>query len=85
MEMENWMWFILIGLAAGFLAGMVVKGGGFGLVGNLIVGVIGAVLGGFVFEQLGIHAGGRWGQLFSASVGAIILLVALQFIKSKKT
>ena len=48
--MENWIWFILIGLVAGFLAGAVVKGHGFGLLGNLIVGVIGALLGGFVLS-----------------------------------
>ena len=81
--MENWMWFILIGLGAGFLAGMIVKGGGFGIVGNLIVGVIGALLGGFVFGLLGISASGRAGQLVSASVGAILLLFLLRFVKGK--
>ena len=50
--MENWIWFILIGSAAGFLAGVVVKGHGFGVVGNIIVGIIGALLGGFVFGLL---------------------------------
>jgi len=78
------MWFILIGLGAGFLAGMIVRGGGFGIVGNLIVGVIGAVLGGFVFALLGISASGRAGQLVAASVGAILLLFLLRFVKGGK-
>ena len=52
------LWFLLIGLAAGWLAGQILKGGGFGLWGDLIVGVIGALLGGFLFGLLGISAGG---------------------------
>ena len=79
------MWFILIGLAAGFVAGLIVKGGGFGLIGNLIVGVIGAVLGGFVFGLLGITASGRTGQFVSACAGALLLLFLLRFVKSKSS
>jgi uncharacterized membrane protein YeaQ/YmgE (transglycosylase-associated protein family) len=46
------LWFLLIGLAAGWLAGQLTKGGGFGLVGDLVVGVVGALLGGFLFGLL---------------------------------
>jgi uncharacterized membrane protein YeaQ/YmgE (transglycosylase-associated protein family) len=74
-------WFLLIGLAAGWLAGQIMKGGGFGLVGDLIVGVIGALLGGFLFGLLGIHAGGLLGNLVMATIGAIVLLWLLRFIK----
>ncbi len=81
--MENWLWFTLIGLAAGFLAGLVVKGHGFGIVGNLIVGVVGALLGGFLFNLVGLSATGRLGQLICALVGAIVLLFLLRFVKSK--
>ena len=81
--MENWLWFILIGLAAGFLAGVVVKGHGFGILGNLIVGVIGALLGGFLFGVLGLSATGKAGQLVCAFVGAIVLLFLLRFVKGK--
>lgn len=81
--MENWLWFILIGLAAGFLAGVVVKGHGFGFLGNTIVGIIGALLGGFVFGLLGITAAGKAGNLVSAFVGAIVLLFLLRFVKGK--
>ena len=60
-EIIPFLWFLLIGLAAGWLAGQILKGGGFGLWGDLIVGVIGALLGGFLFGLLGISAGGSSG------------------------
>jgi uncharacterized membrane protein YeaQ/YmgE (transglycosylase-associated protein family) len=81
--MENWLWFTLIGLAAGFLAGVVVKGHGFGIVGNLVVGVIGGLLGGFLFSVLGLSATGKVGQLVCAFVGAIVLLFLLKFVIKK--
>ena len=62
----NWLWFILIGLAAGFLAGAVVKGHGFGWLGNLVVGVVGALLGGFIFGLLGIATTNLLGALICA-------------------
>jgi uncharacterized membrane protein YeaQ/YmgE (transglycosylase-associated protein family) len=80
----NWVWFLLIGLAAGFLAGVVVKGGGFGLLGDLIIGVIGALLGGFIFGLLGITAGGLLGALITAFVGAVVLLLLLRLVAGKK-
>jgi uncharacterized membrane protein YeaQ/YmgE (transglycosylase-associated protein family) len=79
----NWLWFILIGLAAVFLAGAVVKGHGFGLVGNLVVGVIGALLGGFLFGLFGIAATNIVGNLISAFVGAVVLLLLIGFVKRK--
>ena len=80
----NWLWFIIIGLVAGFLAGAVVKGRGFGLLGNLIIGVIGAVLGGFIFGLLGIATTNLLGALVCAFVGAVVLLVLLGFVGKKK-
>jgi uncharacterized membrane protein YeaQ/YmgE (transglycosylase-associated protein family) len=79
----NLLWFILIGLVAGFLAGAVMKGHGFGLLGNLIVGVIGALLGGFLLGLLGIYTAGVIGSLISAFLGAVVLLVLIGFIKRK--
>ncbi|HEX5221741.1 MAG TPA: GlsB/YeaQ/YmgE family stress response membrane protein [Verrucomicrobiae bacterium] len=81
--MENWLWFILIGLAAGFLAGIVIKGHGFGILGNIIVGIIGALLGGFLFRLLGLSTTGRIGELLCAFVGTILLLFLLKFVKRK--
>jgi uncharacterized membrane protein YeaQ/YmgE (transglycosylase-associated protein family) len=75
------LWFLLIGLAAGWLAGRIMRGGGFGLIGDLIVGVIGALLGGFLFGLLGISAGGLLGSLITATVGAIVLIALLRVIK----
>lgn len=79
----DFIWFILIGLAAGWLAGQLVKGGGFGVVGDIIVGVIGALLGGFLFSTFGVSTGGGLlGSLLVATVGAVVLLFALRLIKS---
>jgi len=77
-------WFLLIGLCAGWLAGQLFKGGGFGLVGNLIVGVIGAILGGFLFRLLGLRADSLLGELITATVGAVALLVLLVVVARSK-
>jgi len=74
-------WFLLIGLAAGWLAGQIMGGGGFGLTGDLVVGVIGALLGGFLFNLFGLHATGLLGNLVMAMVGAIVLIALLRVIK----
>ena len=79
----NLLWFIIIGLVAGFLAGTVVKGHGFGLIGDLIVGVIGALLGGFLFALLGLSPSNLLGDLICAFVGAVVLLLVIRFIKRK--
>jgi len=75
-------WFLLIGLIAGWLAGKVMRGGGFGVVGDMIVGVIGAFLGGWLFSVLGISAGGGLiGSIIVAFIGALVLLFLLRLIK----
>ena len=70
----GFLWFIIIGIVAGFVAGTLMRGGGFGILVNLVVGIIGAVLGGWVFGLLGITTTGIVGSLVTATVGAIILL-----------
>jgi uncharacterized membrane protein YeaQ/YmgE (transglycosylase-associated protein family) len=75
------LWFLLIGLIAGWLASAIV-GGGFGLVGDMVVGVVGAYLGGFLFRQLGVSAGGgTLGSIVVATIGAIVLLLLLRLIR----
>jgi uncharacterized membrane protein YeaQ/YmgE (transglycosylase-associated protein family) len=75
-------WFLLVGLIAGWLAGQVMRGGGFGIVGDMIVGVIGALLGGWLFGKLGIGAGGGLiGAIIVAFIGAVILLVILRAVR----
>ncbi len=79
----NFIWFILIGLAAGWLAGQLVRGGGFGMVGDIIVGIIGALLGGFLFTTFGVSTGGGLlGSLIVATIGAVVLLFGLRLIRS---
>ena len=82
MTVSALVWFLIIGLIAGWLAGKVMRGGGFGIVGDMIVGVIGAFLGGWLFSLLGISAGGGLiGSIIVAFVGAIVLLFLLRLIK----
>ena len=76
----NFLWFLLIGLAAGWLAGVIMKGGGFGVIGDLVVGVIGAIVGGSLFEALGIASYGLLGALITATVGAIVLIALLRVL-----
>lgn len=84
MNVEQLVGFLLIGGVAGWLAGMITKGGRFGLVGSIIVGVIGAVLGGWIFTVLGISVAGKWaGSLITATAGAVVLLFAIGFIRKK--
>lgn len=70
----EYLWFVIIGIVAGWLAGVLTRGGGFGLVGNLLVGIIGSVLGGWAFSLLGIHTTSLLGSLATATVGAIVLI-----------
>jgi len=77
----EFLWFALIGMCAGWLAGQFMKGSGYGLVGDLVVGVIGALLGGFAFRLVGIAAYGLLGQLIVATIGAILLIVILRAVR----
>lgn len=78
----EFIWFILVGLVAGWLAGQLVKGGGFGVIGDIIVGVIGALLGGFLFSSLGVSmGGGLLGAIIVATIGAVLLIFILRLIK----
>ncbi len=73
--------FLAIGALAGWLAGNLMKGGGFGVVNNIIIGVVGSVVGGFVFGLLGISAGGLIGSIISATAGAALLLFIIAKVK----
>lgn len=78
----EFIWFILIGLIAGWLAGVLMKGGGFGIVGDIVVGVVGALIGGFTFNTLGISmGGGLLGSIIVATIGAVMLIFILRLIK----
>jgi len=76
--------YILVGLIAGWLAGMIMKGKGFGLIGNIIVGLIGGLLGGWIFKSLNWSIGtGVVSSIITSLIGAIILLVIVSFFKKK--
>jgi uncharacterized membrane protein YeaQ/YmgE (transglycosylase-associated protein family) len=77
------LWTILIGIFAGFLAGHVVRGRGFGLLVDLLVGIVGSILGGWLFSLVGLAAYGLIGRLFTAFIGACILLWLVRAIKRK--
>ena len=80
--MMEFIWFILIGLVAGWLAGQLMKGGGFGVIGDIVVGVVGALLGGFLFRSFGVSwGGGLLGAIIVATIGAIVLIFVLRLIK----
>ena len=81
MSTENLLLFLVIGIVAGFLAGKIMKGAGFGLVGDLIVGVIGSFIGVWVFGLLGIVTGGILGLLIASVVGALLLLYIVRLAK----
>lgn len=75
-------WFILIGLSAGWLAGQIMGMGEHGLVGDLVVGVVGALIGGCIFRTVGVAVGsGLLGSLIVATVGAITLLSGLRLVR----
>jgi uncharacterized membrane protein YeaQ/YmgE (transglycosylase-associated protein family) len=80
----SFLWFLIIGAVAGWLAGLIMKGGGFGILGNILVGVVGAFIGGSLFDFLGFSSGGGLlGSLVTALVGAIILLFVVGLVKKK--
>ncbi len=79
--MIDLVWVILLGIAAGWIAGQITKGSGFGLVGDLVVGVVGSLLGSFLFGLVGLGAYGLLGRLLISVVGAIVLLWLIRFIK----
>ena len=78
----EFIWFILIGLVAGWLSGVLVRGGGFGVIGDIVVGVLGALLGGFLFRSLGLFpGGGLLSAILVATIGAVVLIFIVRLIK----
>jgi uncharacterized membrane protein YeaQ/YmgE (transglycosylase-associated protein family) len=74
---------LLVGLVAGWLAGKIVQGTGFGLIGDICIGIIGAFIASWLFPKLGIHLGttGLVSQIIYATLGAIILLLVLRLVR----
>lgn len=74
------LWWIIVGLIAGALAGMVMRGGGFGIVGDIIVGILGAIIGGFLAGLLGIGSSNIIVSIIIAFIGACILIAILRAV-----
>ncbi len=73
---------LIVGAIAGWLAGLIVKGGGFGLLGNIVIGIIGAVVAGWLLPQLGIRLGpGVISAIINSAIGGVIVLVILSLIR----
>jgi uncharacterized membrane protein YeaQ/YmgE (transglycosylase-associated protein family) len=74
-------WFLVVGLIAGWLAGKIMKGSGYGVIGDLVIGIVGAFIGGELFGMLGIFAYSLIGSIITATVGAVVLIVVIRAIK----
>ena len=73
---------LVVGIAAGWLAGQIVQGTGFGIVGDLVIGVLGAFIGAWLFPQLGLQLGaGIVGAIINATIGAVVLLLVIRLVR----
>jgi uncharacterized membrane protein YeaQ/YmgE (transglycosylase-associated protein family) len=82
MDAESIIIWLIVGAIAGWLAGMVVRGGGYGLIGDIIVGIIGAVIAGWLLPRIGIIIGGGFiAAVINAFIGAVILLIILRLLR----
>ena len=81
-NLESLLVFLFIGLIAGWLAGVFFKGSGFGVLGDIVVGVVGAEIGGWIFGKLGLSSYGFGGAVLMAFVGAVTLLVGIKLIRN---
>ena len=82
MSSESLLIILIVGLVAGWLAGQIVQGTGFGLIGDLIIGIAGAFVGGWLLPQLGVHLGsGTVSAIIDATIGALILLLIMRLVR----
>ncbi len=84
MSNESLLVILFVGLVAGWLAGQIVRGAGFGLVGDLVVGIIGAFIGDWLLTRIGIHLGtGSVSAIINAAIGAILLLLVVGLLRGR--
>lgn len=84
MENNNlgyWVWFLLIGAVIGWLAGLIVRGRGFGLIGDIVVGIVGAMLGGWIARVMGLYTSSSVGAFLVALAGAVVLVGLTRLVK----
>ena len=81
MSNESIIVILVVGIVAGFLAGQIVRGAGFGLIGDLVVGILGAFVGDWLFPRFGLHLGtGLVSAIINATLGAVVLLAILRLV-----
>ena len=80
-DIGRWVWFLLIGGIVGWLAGLIVKGRGFGFFGDIVVGIVGALLGGWMAGVMGMYAYSSFGAFIIALVGAVTLVSLTRYFK----
>jgi uncharacterized membrane protein YeaQ/YmgE (transglycosylase-associated protein family) len=84
MSNESLLVILFVGLVAGWLAGLLVRGSGFGLIGDLVIGVIGAFIGDWLLPRLGIHLGvGIVSAIVNATLGAVVLLIIVRLVRGR--
>lgn len=76
-----WVWFLIMGGIIGWLAGTIVKGRGFGIVGDVVVGIVGALLGGWLFGTVGLSPYSSFGTFIAALIGAVILVAVTRYFR----
>jgi uncharacterized membrane protein YeaQ/YmgE (transglycosylase-associated protein family) len=82
MSLEGILIILLVGAIAGWLAGLIVRGAGFGLIGDIIIGIVGAFIAGWLLPRLGIHImSGIVGAIIDATIGAVILLLVIRLLR----
>src|SRR3989442_9602341 len=80
---ESLLVILFVGLVAGWLAGKIVRGTGFGIIGDIIVGILGALVATFLFPKLGIHIGsGLLSEIIYSAIGAVILLLVVRLVRT---
>ena len=84
-SLASLLWWLVVGLIAGFLASVVMRGGGYGIIGDIIVGIVGAFIGGFLASLLGLGASGLIGTIIIAFIGACILIAILRAVSGGYT
>ena len=83
MENSNvayWVWFLFIGGVIGWLAGVIVRGRGFGIIVDIVIGIVGAMLGGWMARAIGLSTGSSAGAFLMALVGAVVLVGLTRFV-----
>jgi uncharacterized membrane protein YeaQ/YmgE (transglycosylase-associated protein family) len=84
--MGGLLYWVIVGLVAGWLAGVVMKGGGYGIAADIVLGILGAIVGGWIFSMLGVAAGGGLvGGIVVAFIGAVVLVWITRLLKKART